>query len=128
MEALQLVTGNRLEALVERLAVDRHARVFGFGEPAHDLIERGVDVQGDEDPIHLALPSAGHGPSHVERPDEVGDALDAMARGIHVLEVGHQASEEPVVDFLVGYLRERLPTTIPIEAFHEREPFEILQP
>ncbi|MBM3268260.1 MAG: Nif3-like dinuclear metal center hexameric protein [Candidatus Sericytochromatia bacterium] len=55
-------------------------------------------------------------------------ALDARDRGLAILEIGHQASEEPVVDFLVGYLRERLPTTVPIEAFHEAEPFEILSP
>lgn len=51
-------------------------------------------------------------------------ALEARDSGIAILEIGHQASEEPVVDFLVGYLRERLPTTIPVEAFHEAEPFE----
>jgi dinuclear metal center YbgI/SA1388 family protein len=53
-------------------------------------------------------------------------ALDARDRNLAILEVGHQASEEPVVDFLVGYLRERLPTTVPVEAFHEAEPFEII--
>ncbi len=53
-------------------------------------------------------------------------ALDARDRGLAILEIGHQASEEPVVDFVVGYLRERLPTTVPVEAFHEAEPFEIL--
>lgn len=51
-------------------------------------------------------------------------ALEARDRGVAILEIGHQASEEPVVDFLVGYLRERLPTTVPVEAFHEEEPFE----
>ncbi|MBM3273516.1 MAG: Nif3-like dinuclear metal center hexameric protein, partial [Candidatus Sericytochromatia bacterium] len=51
-------------------------------------------------------------------------ALEARDRDLAILEVGHQASEEPVVDFLVGYLRERLPTTVPVEAFHEAEPFE----
>ena len=54
-------------------------------------------------------------------------ALEAKDRGLAILELGHQASEEPVVDFLVGYLRERLPTTIAVEAFHEQEPFEILK-
>lgn len=51
-------------------------------------------------------------------------ALEARDRGVAILEIGHQASEEPVVDFLVGYLRERLPTSVPVEAFHEEEPFE----
>jgi dinuclear metal center YbgI/SA1388 family protein len=53
-------------------------------------------------------------------------ALEARDRGLAILEVGHQASEEPVVDFLVGFLRERLPTTVPVDAFHESEPFEIM--
>ncbi|MEB3238371.1 MAG: Nif3-like dinuclear metal center hexameric protein [Candidatus Sericytochromatia bacterium] len=54
------------------------------------------------------------------------DALDAVAAGVCVLEVGHQASEEPVVDVVVGFLRERLPRTVPVEGFREREPFEVL--
>ncbi|MBI6545319.1 MAG: Nif3-like dinuclear metal center hexameric protein [Cyanobacteria bacterium NC_groundwater_1444_Ag_S-0.65um_54_12] len=53
-------------------------------------------------------------------------ALEARDRQIAILEIGHQTSEEPVVDFLVGYLRKRLPATLLIEGFHEAEPFEVL--
>ncbi|MBM3258197.1 MAG: Nif3-like dinuclear metal center hexameric protein [Candidatus Sericytochromatia bacterium] len=54
------------------------------------------------------------------------DALDASAHGVCVLEVGHQASEEPVVDVVVGFLRERLPRTVVVQGFREPEPFEVL--
>lgn len=55
-------------------------------------------------------------------------ALEVRDRGLAVLEIGHQASEEPVVDFLVGHLARQLPSTVPVEAFHELEPFEVLLP
>ena len=55
-------------------------------------------------------------------------ALEVRDRGLAVLEVGHQASEEPVVDVLVGHLARRLPASVPIEAFHENEPFEVILP
>ncbi|MEB3300070.1 MAG: Nif3-like dinuclear metal center hexameric protein [Candidatus Sericytochromatia bacterium] len=53
------------------------------------------------------------------------DALEAAAHGVSVLEVGHQASEEPVVDVVVGYLRERMAPSVPVEGFRELEPFEV---
>ncbi|MBU6430362.1 MAG: Nif3-like dinuclear metal center hexameric protein, partial [Cyanobacteria bacterium REEB65] len=53
-------------------------------------------------------------------------ALEALERGLAILEVGHQASEEPVVEVLVGFLKERLPAGLLVEAFHEPEPFRVL--
>lgn len=54
-------------------------------------------------------------------------ALDCLDRGLTVIEAGHQATEQPVVDFLVDALRAHLPTSIPIMGFSEPEPFEVIQ-
>ena len=54
-------------------------------------------------------------------------ALDCLDRGLTVIEAGHQATEQPVVDFLVDALRPHLPASIPILGFSEPEPFEVIQ-
>lgn len=54
-------------------------------------------------------------------------ALDCLDRGLAVIEAGHQATEQPVVDFLVDALRPHLPASIPITGFFEPEPFEVIQ-
>ncbi len=54
-------------------------------------------------------------------------ALDCLDRGLTVIEAGHQATEQPVVDFLVDALRPHLPAAIPILGFSEPEPFEVIQ-
>lgn len=54
-------------------------------------------------------------------------ALDCLDRGLTVIEAGHQATEQPVVDFLVDALRPHLPASIPIMGFSEPEPFEVIQ-
>ncbi len=54
-------------------------------------------------------------------------ALDCLDRGLAVIEAGHQATEQPVVDFLVEALRPHLPASIPISGFSELEPFEVIQ-
>lgn len=53
-------------------------------------------------------------------------ALDALGMGIDILEAGHQATEEPVVGYLVDYLRARIPEAIPIAGVAEPEPFEVI--
>lgn len=53
-------------------------------------------------------------------------ALEAMERGITVLEAGHQATEQPVIDLLVDYLCVRVGPGVPIAGFVEPEPFEVL--
>ncbi|MNR80517.1 putative GTP cyclohydrolase 1 type 2 [compost metagenome] len=54
-------------------------------------------------------------------------ALDCLDRGLTVIEAGHQATEQPVVDYLVDALRPHLPPSIPILGFSEPEPFEVIQ-
>lgn len=54
-------------------------------------------------------------------------ALDCLARGLTVIEAGHQATEQPVVDYLVDALRPHLPASIPVSGFFEPEPFEVIQ-
>ena len=54
-------------------------------------------------------------------------ALDCLDRGLTVIEAGHQATEQPVVDYLVDTLRARLSDSIPITGFSEPEPFEVIQ-
>lgn len=54
-------------------------------------------------------------------------ALDCLDRGLAVIEAGHQATEQPVVDYLVDYLRPHVPEAIPILGFDEPEPFEVIQ-
>ncbi|HEY9765140.1 MAG TPA: Nif3-like dinuclear metal center hexameric protein [Chroococcales cyanobacterium] len=49
-------------------------------------------------------------------------ALDARAAGLNVLEVGHQATEQPVVDFLIQTLKEK--TDRPVLGNWEEEPFQ----
>ena len=53
-------------------------------------------------------------------------ALDAMASGLAFIEAGHQATEQPVVDRLIRLLRPSIPAEIPVLAFAEDEPFEVL--
>ena len=53
-------------------------------------------------------------------------ALECLERGLTVIEAGHQATEQPVVDFLVDALRGHLPASIPISGFSEPEPFEVI--
>lgn len=53
-------------------------------------------------------------------------ALECLERGLTVIEAGHQATEQPVVDFLVEFLRPGLPASIPITGFVEPEPFEVI--
>lgn len=53
-------------------------------------------------------------------------ALDAAACGLSFIEAGHQATEQPVVDRLVRLLRPSIPAEIPVLAFAEDEPFEVL--
>lgn len=53
-------------------------------------------------------------------------ALEALERDIVILEAGHQATEEPVVDFLLAYLTSRLGSAVPVTGFTEPEPFEVL--
>lgn len=53
-------------------------------------------------------------------------ALEAAEQGLAILEAGHQATEEPVVDYVTKYLAARVPETLPIVGFAEPEPFEVL--
>ncbi|MNX86930.1 putative GTP cyclohydrolase 1 type 2 [compost metagenome] len=53
-------------------------------------------------------------------------ALEAEAQGLALLEAGHQATEQPVVDFVVDYLKARVPESVSITGFAEPEPFEVL--
>lgn len=53
-------------------------------------------------------------------------ALEAEAQGLAMLEAGHQATEQPVVDFVVDYLKALVPATLSITGFAEPEPFEVL--
>jgi dinuclear metal center YbgI/SA1388 family protein len=54
-------------------------------------------------------------------------ALEAAQQGLCLVEAGHQATEEPVVDVVVEYLRARFPD-LAIQGFSEPEPFEVLAP
>lgn len=53
-------------------------------------------------------------------------ALEAQELGVAVLEAGHQATEEPVLDFLKTYLSARVSPSLPIHLVTEPEPFEVL--
>ncbi|HEY9857273.1 MAG TPA: Nif3-like dinuclear metal center hexameric protein [Stenomitos sp.] len=53
-------------------------------------------------------------------------ALEAAEQGLAILEAGHQATEQPVVDYVTNYLAARVPDTLPIVGFAEPEPFEVL--
>lgn len=53
-------------------------------------------------------------------------ALEAAERGLAILEAGHQATEQPVVDYVTNYLAARVPESFPIVGFAEPEPFEVL--
>lgn len=53
-------------------------------------------------------------------------ALEAEAQGLAMLEAGHQATEQPVVTFVVDHLSALVPNTVPITGFAEPEPFEVL--
>ncbi len=53
-------------------------------------------------------------------------ALEAAEQGLAILEAGHQATEQPVVDYVTNYLAARVPETLPIVGFAEPEPFEVL--
>ncbi|HEY9900333.1 MAG TPA: Nif3-like dinuclear metal center hexameric protein [Pantanalinema sp.] len=53
-------------------------------------------------------------------------ALEAEAQGLAMLEAGHQATEQPVVAFVVDHLKALVPNTVPITGFAEPEPFEVL--
>lgn len=53
-------------------------------------------------------------------------ALEAAEQGLAILEAGHQATEQPVVDYVRNYLAARVPESLPIVGFAEPEPFEVL--
>lgn len=54
-------------------------------------------------------------------------ALEAAEEGLAILEAGHQATEQPVVDYVTNYLAARVPQTLSIVGFAEPEPFEVLR-
>lgn len=51
-------------------------------------------------------------------------ALEAKAKGLAILEAGHLATEQPVVGYLIEYLKERI--GVPVQGFWDEEPFEML--
>lgn len=53
-------------------------------------------------------------------------ALEAQELGVAVLEAGHQATEEPVLQFLENYLSARVSPALPFHVVTEPEPFEVL--
>lgn len=55
-------------------------------------------------------------------------ALEASELGLALLEAGHQATEQPVVNYVTNYLAARVPEAFPIVGFAEPEPFEVLTP
>ncbi|MEB3329067.1 MAG: Nif3-like dinuclear metal center hexameric protein [Candidatus Sericytochromatia bacterium] len=55
-------------------------------------------------------------------------ALDALAAGLSLVEVGHVGSEQPVVPWVAEHLQRALGATVPVHALHQIDPLRVVVP
>ncbi len=53
-------------------------------------------------------------------------ALDALAAGLTLIEVGHVGSEQPVVPYMARFLGDRLGPRVPIHVLDQTDPFHVI--
>ncbi|MEB3221823.1 MAG: Nif3-like dinuclear metal center hexameric protein [Candidatus Sericytochromatia bacterium] len=53
-------------------------------------------------------------------------ALDALAAGLTLVEVGHVGSEQPVVPWVAAHLQRELGPGVPVHALHQVDPFVVV--